>query len=104
MKELSELHTSCVPCIPHTSVRQMEQDLHHLLEEERARMDIREKGRQSPRINIPLVVGAALIGGVTSLINTVPTTHPLPLLKNHPMCGVTTGGKVGPQNIIYNKQ
>ena len=82
----------------------MEQDLHHVLEEEKARMDNREDGRQSPRINIPLLVGAALIGGVTSLINTVPTPHPQPLLQNHPMCGVTTGGKVGQQNIRYIKQ
>ena len=80
--------------IPHTTTKQMEQDLHHVLEE-KARMDDRKDGRQSPRLNIPLVVGAALIGGVASLINTAPTPHPLPLLQNHPMCGVTTGGKVG---------
>ena len=85
--------------IPHTTTRQMEQDLRHVLEE-KARMDNREDGRQSPRLNIPLVVGAALIGGVTSLINTLPTPKPLPLLQNHPMCGVTTGGKVREQSII----
>ena len=77
----------------------MEQDLRHVLEE-KARMDNNEDSRQSPRLNIPLVVGAALIGGVTSLINTLPTPKPLPLLQNHPMCGVTTGGKVGEQSII----
>ena len=75
--------------------KKMEQDLQHVLEEEKARMDNREDGRQSPRLSIPLVVGAALIGGVTSLISTAPTPHPQPLLQNHPMCGVTTGGKVG---------
>ena len=76
-------------------VAHLYKDLNPVLEKEKDRLE-RINGRQKerPRVNIPLVITASLLGvGVSSLLTL---TRPInkKLLHNHPMCGTTTGGKV----------
>ena len=58
------------------------------------------QGDEPDRVDIPLVVGASLAGVFLSSL-LVSNLQPRPKLENHPMCGITTGGRVGMVAAFY---